>query len=179
MVSSPGESHPQALSEPDLNLSTHPAPIIQPSAESPFACDGDSTFCIIQTALFRPLAPPTHNAWLTIFQNWMTQPLCSTSITEASTLLRAVPPLYAASVLSSLWVFHLDFSLYIGVVGSHVPHKSLHQVHAAFMPATAWTISRLPPGLSQVNDSPLVLMTSLRFRHFISDSRVFVSMVHT
>ena len=28
-VSSPGESHPQALSEPDLNLSAHPAPIIQ------------------------------------------------------------------------------------------------------------------------------------------------------
>lgn len=31
-VSSPGESHPQALSEPDVNLSAHPAPIIQPQA---------------------------------------------------------------------------------------------------------------------------------------------------
>jgi hypothetical protein len=31
-VSSPGESHPQALSEPDVSLSTHPAPIIQPPA---------------------------------------------------------------------------------------------------------------------------------------------------
>jgi len=30
MVSSPGEFHPQALSEPDLRLSPHPAPIIQP-----------------------------------------------------------------------------------------------------------------------------------------------------
>ena len=28
--SSPGESHPQALSEPDVNLSIHPAPIVQP-----------------------------------------------------------------------------------------------------------------------------------------------------
>jgi hypothetical protein len=27
-VSSPGESHPQALAEPDVNLSAHPAPII-------------------------------------------------------------------------------------------------------------------------------------------------------
>ncbi len=36
-VSSPGESHPQALSEPDVNLSAHPAPIIQPQDESPFA----------------------------------------------------------------------------------------------------------------------------------------------
>jgi len=31
MVSSPGELHPQALSEPDVNLSAHPAPIIQPT----------------------------------------------------------------------------------------------------------------------------------------------------
>jgi hypothetical protein len=41
MVSSPGEFHPQALSEPDLRLSPHPAPIIQP-----------------QEALFCPLVPP-------------------------------------------------------------------------------------------------------------------------
>jgi hypothetical protein len=30
LVSSPGEFHPQALSEPDLRLSPHTAPIIQP-----------------------------------------------------------------------------------------------------------------------------------------------------
>jgi hypothetical protein len=29
-VSSPGESHPQALAEPDVNLSAHPAPITEP-----------------------------------------------------------------------------------------------------------------------------------------------------
>jgi hypothetical protein len=33
-VSSPEELHPQALSEPDLNLSAHPAPIIQPNLNS-------------------------------------------------------------------------------------------------------------------------------------------------
>ena len=109
----------------------------------------------------------------------MIQPLCSISITETSSLIRAVPPLCAASVLSSLWVFHLDFSLFIGAVGSHVPHKSLCHVHAAFMPATTWTVCRYPPGLSQVNDSPLVLMASLRFRHFISGSLVFVSLTPT
>ena len=32
--SSPGESHPQALSEPDVSLSTHPAPIVQPEVAS-------------------------------------------------------------------------------------------------------------------------------------------------
>jgi hypothetical protein len=36
-VSSPGDSHPQALSEPDVNLSAHPAPITQPSVKSPSA----------------------------------------------------------------------------------------------------------------------------------------------
>ena len=36
-VSSPGESHPQALSEPGVNLSAHRAPIIQPTAKSPFS----------------------------------------------------------------------------------------------------------------------------------------------
>ncbi len=29
-VSSPGEFHPKALVEPDVTLSSHPAPIIQP-----------------------------------------------------------------------------------------------------------------------------------------------------
>jgi hypothetical protein len=31
--SSPGESHPQALTEPDVNLSAHPAPIVQSQDE--------------------------------------------------------------------------------------------------------------------------------------------------
>ena len=38
-VSSPGESHPQALAEPGVNLSTHRAPIIQPMAKSPSASE--------------------------------------------------------------------------------------------------------------------------------------------
>jgi hypothetical protein len=36
-VSGPREFHPRALSEPDVNLSAHPAPIIQPKAEFPAA----------------------------------------------------------------------------------------------------------------------------------------------
>ena len=35
--SSAGESHPHALTEPDVNLSTHPALIAQPSARDPSA----------------------------------------------------------------------------------------------------------------------------------------------
>ena len=58
------------------------------------------------------------------------QPLCSSSITEPSSLLRVAPPLCPASVLSLLWGLHLSFSLSIRATGSHVPHMSLDQVHA-------------------------------------------------
>ena len=34
-VSGPGEFHPQSLAEPDMSLSTHPAPIVQPSGMIP------------------------------------------------------------------------------------------------------------------------------------------------
>src|SRR3954447_12682127 len=34
-VSGRGDSHPPALAEPDVNLSTHPAPIAQPSGRAP------------------------------------------------------------------------------------------------------------------------------------------------
>lgn len=43
------------------------------------------------------------------------------------------------------------------------------------MPVTTWTVNRFPPGLSRANDYLPVLMTSIRFRHFISGSLVFVS----
>src|SRR5262247_3499312 len=35
--SSAGESHPHALTDPDMNLAAHPAPIVQPQAVPPFA----------------------------------------------------------------------------------------------------------------------------------------------
>ena len=35
----------------------------------------------------------------------------------------------------------------IGATGSHVPYRSLKQVHAASIPDAAWTVSRFPPGL--------------------------------
>ena len=74
--------------------------------------------------------------------------LRSSPITGPSTLIRDNPPLCPASVLSRLWVRHLRFSLNIGTTGSHVPHKSLDQVHAISMPGAAQTVNRLPLGLS-------------------------------
>ena len=106
-------------------------------------------------------------------------PLCSTPITGASSLLRDAPPLCPASVLSCLWDLHLHFSLNIGATGSHVPHKSLDQVHATSMPEAAWPVNRSLPDLSRVNDTPPVLTSSLRFRHFISGSLSFVSLIRT
>jgi hypothetical protein len=64
---------------------------------------------------------------------------------QASSLLRVDPPPCPASVLCPSWVFHLGASLCIGATGSHVPHRSLNQDHAASMPATIWAVSRFPP----------------------------------
>jgi len=73
---------------------------------------------------------------------------------EASTLIRAAPPLCSASVLSSLWDHHLEFSLHIGATGSHVPHRSLNHVHAALTPGATQAISRLLLGSSWATTTP-------------------------
>ena len=107
------------------------------------------------------------------------QPLRSITITVTSSLLRAAPPLCLASVLSFLWGLHLNFSLNIGTTASHVPHKSLIHVHAAFMPDAAQTINRLPLDLSWGCLSTPVLAPSLIFRHLINGSRSLISLILT
>ena len=87
-------------------------------------------------------------AWLTITYCELAHPLRSSPITGPSTLLLDDPPLCPALVRSRLWGRHLRFSLSIGTTGSHVPRKSLDQVHAISMPDAAQTIDRLPLGLS-------------------------------
>ena len=94
----------------------------------------------------------------------MTRPLRSIPITGTSSLIRGDPPLCSASVLSLLWVLHLNFSLNIGATASHVPRKSQDKIHAAFMPDAVWTVNRFPPNLSRINDYSPVLTPSLRFR---------------
>ena len=53
--SSAGESHPHALTDPDVNLSAHPAPLIQPQAALPDASGRiNSTHagqCVLTTGL--------------------------------------------------------------------------------------------------------------------------------
>ena len=87
-------------------------------------------------------------SWLPIACCELTHPLRSNPITGPSILIQDDPSLFSASVLSRLWDRHLRFSLNIGTTGSHVPHKSLDQVHAISMPDAAQSINRLPLGLS-------------------------------
>jgi hypothetical protein len=94
-------------------------------------------------------------------------PLRFTSITEVSTLLRGTPPLCPASVLNRLRYFLLRVSLNIGTTGSHVPHKSLIRLLAAFMPEAARAVSRSPPDCSRSRNPTPVLTSSkeLSTRH--------------
>ncbi len=117
--------------------------------------------------------------WLTGSFYELTHPLRSNPITEPSTLLQDDPPLCPASVLSLLWDLHLSFSLDIRTTGSHVPHKSLDQVHAIFMPDAAQAVNRFPLSLSWRSASTPVLTPSLIFRHLINGSLALISLILT
>jgi hypothetical protein len=125
LVSSPGEFHPQALSEPDLRLSPHPAPIIQPPR-----------------ALFCPLVPPLLPR-LTAVQNRTIQSLRSMPITGTSSLLRIVPPLHIASILSSLRGYRLEFSLNINVQVPKFHRKACARFLPAIYRSPVWSVNRV------------------------------------
>ena len=46
-----------------------------------------------------------------------------------------------------IWLYDDDEDGEADVMGSHVPHKSLNQGHAAFMPDAIWAVSRVSPRL--------------------------------
>src|SRR6266536_3695650 len=73
----------------------------------------------LQPALPHSSAPPIAG-WHIEFSPIHTTPLLR-PFSGTSTLLRVVPPLGSASVLSLSWFFHLSFSVNIGTAGSHVP----------------------------------------------------------
>jgi hypothetical protein len=68
-------------------------------------------------------------------------------------LLRVVPPLRAAFLLSISRGFRLIFSVRIGAEGSHVPHNSPAGDLATSMPGTARAVNRLRPHSSRANDA--------------------------
>ena len=128
LPSRPGEFHPEPLTDPDLNLSIHPARVtarrLPPSAE------------ISGSSRCNPVGPSS---------TAMTCPLRSTSITLASTLLQGSPPLSGASVLSASRFEPLVPFPWHRRPGSHVPHKSQIELRAAYMPDAAWAVSGHPP----------------------------------
>lgn len=106
-ASGAGESHPRALSEPDVHVSAHPAPISRYHDGVlliPYDFCSSVAFLprfrLMQCNNVRNTTPSLHRHY------------------PASTLIRVVPP---------LWVFHLDISLRIRTTGSQVPYASLNR----------------------------------------------------
>ena len=87
----------------------------------------------------------------------MTHPLRSSPITGPSTLLRGGPPLSGASVLSASRLEPLAPFPWHRRQGSHVPHRSLIELRAAYTPDVARSVSGHPPSLSRRKGHPAVL----------------------
>jgi hypothetical protein len=128
MPSRPGEFHLEPLTDPDLNLSIHPArvtarrlpPSVEPSGSSRFDPVGPSS-----TA--------------------MTCPLCSTGITPLHHYYRAVRPSPAHRYFRPRGWGRLRLFPWHRRPGSHVPYKSQIELRAAYMPDAAWAVSGHPP----------------------------------
>lgn len=101
----------------------------------------------------------------------LTRPLCSSSITEPSSLLRVGPPQILASVLSPCSFGRFSFSLGIQGLVPAVPRESLHPIHAPCTPAAVYPVVRRPIDSSQGEMVTLVLATS---RVFDASSRVYL-----
>ena len=158
--SSPGEFHPQALTEPDGKLALHPALITQPQAKRSGTTsqrpvpplDGLTTrrnepaSGRVAAGEFIPLAESARQ------RNRVIGPLRSMPITGTSTLLQAHPPLCLASVLWPSWGFHLGFSLGIEATGSQVPCSSQDRTRATLMPDATLAVSGSPQRSSRSND---------------------------
>jgi len=98
-----------------------------------------------------PLAPPI-SGWPNNKTKW-SNPFAPFPLQELPYYYELVP-LCPASVLSFLWVLHLNFSLIIGTTGSHVAHESLNQVHAASIPDAIQPVNRYHLNLSRDNVTP-------------------------
>src|SRR6516225_5076228 len=191
-VSRARESHPRALAEPDVRLSPHPAPIVQPRpCKSPQWANSHgcrratrAIRCAVcrrwrrkRTALLYPRGSSRRR--LTPGQSGTTQPqpLHSSSITEPSSLLRAAPPLCPASVLSSSWGPPIWTSPFAS--GRQVPTfrtRARFRVTPPSCRMPSGPQSGHPPDSSRVNDFPPVSTSPIRFRHVISGLLALVSL---
>jgi hypothetical protein len=89
----------------------------------------------------------------------LTRPLCSSSITEPSLLLRVGPPQCSASVLSPRGFGRLSFSLISERLVPAVPCHRQHPLHALSTPVAICSVTRHPADSSQERTTPPVLTT--------------------
>ena len=98
----------------------------------------------------------------------LTRSLCSSPITEPSTLLRIVPPQCPTSVRFASWLRPLVLSpLSLERLVPAVPLESLRQIHAPSTPVAVCPVIRYPADLSQRYHSPLILTALLYLRRVI------------
>ena len=175
-ASSGGGSHPSALLEPDVRLSPHPAPTLQPSA-APNGCASGTG---------------SSHRWLADVFGWRARSLRSTRITRLHRYYGTHPPLCPASVLGSLRVCRLEVSLGIGAQVPTFRTRASRWSHAVSMPVAARPVGRLPPsfvpdqqwepGFGDVCtvSTPRQRFTRVRLTsaHLTGDSRLFRNAHH-
>jgi hypothetical protein len=137
LPSRPGEFHPEPLTDPDLNLSIHPARVtarrLPPSAEP----SGSSRY--------DPVGPSS---------TAMTCPLGSTGITPLHRYYEAVRPSPAYRYFRPRGWSRLRLFPWHRRPGSHVPYKSPVELRAAYMPDAAWAVSGIPQANPRGRVSP-------------------------
>jgi hypothetical protein len=77
--------------------------------------------------------------------------------------MNASAPVPRLGTLTLAEAVRLGFFLCIGATGSYVPHQSLDQVRAAFMPDASWAVSRLLPTLTRGTEVRVPVLTSLQY----------------
>src|ERR1700693_2427477 len=94
----------------------------------------------------------------------LTRSLCSSSITEPSTLVRIVSPhRYFRLMAATTCAFPFALERLVPAV----PFESLRQIHAPSTPAAACPVIRYPADFSQKYHSPLILTALLCLRRVI------------
>jgi hypothetical protein len=161
LPSRPGEFHPEPLTDPDMNLSIHPARAIHrrlpPSVE-------------IGGLLRSPVGPSLQRGWPPPFAPWALPHFSTTTEESAPAWLVGI----SASRISRLCLFPWHRQ-----TGSQVPCKSLDKIHAFYTPDTAWPVCRSPPRSSRGMRAPPVLMSPQAFRCVSEGSLALVSLIHT
>jgi hypothetical protein len=119
-VSGAGESHPRALPEPDVNLSAHPAPSIQPCSNG---------FALVMRLLPSPVGRlPWQDA---------AAPSVQSHYRTFTPTTGCPVPVPRIGTLALVGASRLSVSLGVGTTGSRVPQQSLIRVHAASKPGAA------------------------------------------